>query len=39
LPFLAFVDEDGTVTHVEAVVIDSTDQLVRWSRSTSGSAL
>jgi thiol-disulfide isomerase/thioredoxin len=28
LPFLAFVDEDGTVTHVEAVVIDSTDQLV-----------
>ncbi|WP_310529048.1 TlpA disulfide reductase family protein [Nocardioides sp.] len=28
LPFLAFVDADGTVTHVEAVVIDSTDQLV-----------
>lgn len=28
LPFIAFVDEDGTVTHVEAVVIDSTDQLV-----------
>jgi cytochrome c biogenesis protein CcmG/thiol:disulfide interchange protein DsbE len=28
LPFVAFVDEDGTVTHVEAVVIDSTDQLV-----------
>ena len=28
LPYVAFVDEDGTVTHVEAVVIDSTDQLV-----------
>lgn len=28
LPFVAFVDDDGTVTHVEAVVIDSTDQLV-----------
>ena len=28
LPYLAFVDEDGTVTHVEAVVIESTDQLV-----------
>ena len=27
LPFVAFVDEDGTVTHVEAVVIDSPDQL------------
>jgi thiol-disulfide isomerase/thioredoxin len=27
LPFVAFVDEDGTVTHVEAVVIESTDQL------------
>ena len=28
LPFIAFVDEEGTVTHVGAVVIDSTDQLV-----------
>ena len=28
LPFIAFVDEDGTVTHVEAAVVDSTDQLV-----------
>jgi len=28
LPFVAFVDDDGTVTHVEAVVIDSADQLV-----------
>ncbi len=28
LPYLAFVDDDGTVTHVEAVVVDSTDQLV-----------
>jgi thiol-disulfide isomerase/thioredoxin len=27
LPFVAFVDGDGTVTHVEAVVIDSPDQL------------
>jgi hypothetical protein len=27
LPFVAFVDGDGTVTHVEAVVIDSADQL------------
>jgi thiol-disulfide isomerase/thioredoxin len=28
LPFIAFVDDDGTVTHVEAVVIETTDQLV-----------
>ena len=28
LPFVAFVDEDGTVTHVEAVVIESSDELV-----------
>lgn len=28
LPFLAFVDADGTVTHVEAVVIESSDELV-----------
>lgn len=28
LPFIAFVDDDGTVTHVQAVVIDSADQLV-----------
>ena len=28
LPYLAFVDEDGTVTQVEATVIKSTDQLV-----------
>ena len=27
LPFVAFVDGEGKVTHVEAVVIDSTDQL------------
>ena len=27
LPYLAFVDEDGTVTYVDAVVIKSTDQL------------
>lgn len=27
LPYLAFVDEDGTVTHVEAVVIESSDEL------------
>lgn len=27
LPLIAFVDEEGTVTHVEAVVIESTDQL------------
>lgn len=27
LPFVAFVDDDGTVTHVEAVVIDSAEQL------------
>ena len=28
LPFLVFVDADGTVTHVEAVVIESSDELV-----------
>ncbi|WP_165807039.1 TlpA family protein disulfide reductase [Nocardioides currus] len=28
LPYVAFVDEDGTLTHVEAVVIDSADELV-----------
>ncbi len=28
LPVVAFVDADGKVTHVEAVVIESTDQLV-----------
>jgi cytochrome c biogenesis protein CcmG/thiol:disulfide interchange protein DsbE len=28
LPFIAFVDDDGTVTHVEAVVIESSDELV-----------
>ncbi|QIK74651.1 TlpA family protein disulfide reductase [Nocardioides piscis] len=28
LPYLAFVDEDKTVTHVEAVVIESVDELV-----------
>ncbi len=28
LPYLAFVAEDGTVTHVEAVVIESSDELV-----------
>lgn len=28
LPFVAFVAEDGTVTHVEAVVIESSDELV-----------
>lgn len=28
LPFLAFVDEEGTVTHVEAVVIESVPELV-----------
>lgn len=28
LPYLAFVAEDGTVTHVEAVVIESADELV-----------
>lgn len=28
LPYVAFVDEDGTVTHVEAVVIESSDELV-----------
>jgi cytochrome c biogenesis protein CcmG/thiol:disulfide interchange protein DsbE len=27
LPYLAFVDDDGSVTHVEAVKITSTDQL------------
>ena len=28
LPYVAFVDEDGTVTYVEAVVIESIDELV-----------
>lgn len=28
LPMVAFVDEDGMVTHVEAVVIESVDELV-----------
>ena len=28
LPFVAFVDAEGTVTHVEAVVIESSDELV-----------
>ncbi|UUZ60870.1 hypothetical protein [Nocardioides sp. B-3] len=28
LPYLAFVAEDGTVTHVEAVVIETSDELV-----------
>ena len=28
LPVIAFVDADGTVTHVEAVVVDSLDELV-----------
>lgn len=28
LPYIAFVDADGTVTHVEAVVIESVDELV-----------
>jgi thiol-disulfide isomerase/thioredoxin len=28
LPYVAFVAEDGTVTHIEAVVIESSDELV-----------
>ena len=28
LPVIAFVDADGTVTHVEAIVVDSLDELV-----------
>lgn len=28
LPYIAFVDADGTVTHVEAVVVESVDELV-----------
>ncbi len=28
LPFWAFVDEDGTVTHLEATAVDSVDEIV-----------
>lgn len=39
LPYVAFVAEDGTVTHIEAVVIESSDELVKMVDEHLGIAL
>lgn len=39
LPFMAFVDGEGRVTHVEAVVVDSEDELVGMVEEHLGVAL
>jgi cytochrome c biogenesis protein CcmG, thiol:disulfide interchange protein DsbE len=39
LPFIAFVDGDGEVTHVEATVVESVDQLVTGVEQHLGTSL